>query len=92
MRGVDLEVNGLSVNTLIVTSDSRCLGLDLALHVAKVVEPPVGDMVKLCPLGSASSARGPIRIALGIGSAFIFGDIDELEDQGPTSADATSSR
>ena len=62
MRRIDLEVDGLSVNTLVVTGNSGCLILNLALNVAKVVESPVGDMVKLCPLGTASSARGSIRI------------------------------
>jgi hypothetical protein len=59
---IDLEVDGLSVNTLVVTGNPGCLILNLALDVAKVVEPPVGDMVELCPLGTASSARGSIRI------------------------------
>jgi hypothetical protein len=63
MRRVDLEVDGLSVDALVVTGNTGRLVLNLALDVAKVVEPPVGDMVELCPLGTASSAGRSIRIA-----------------------------
>ena len=92
MRRVDLEVDRLSVDALVVTGNSGCLVLNLALDIAKIVEPAVGYVVELCPLGTASSTRGSIRIACRVGSVFIFGNVDELKDQGTTSADAGPAR
>lgn len=92
MRRVDLEVDRLSVDTLVVAGNSGCLVLNFALDIAKIVEPPVGDVVELCPLGTASSTGGSIRIACRVGSVLIFGNVDELKDQGATSADAGSAR
>lgn len=56
VRGVDLEVDGLSVDAFVVTGDSGRLVLNLALYITKVVESSVGDMVKLCPFGATGSA------------------------------------
>lgn len=92
MGGVDLEVNGLSVDALVVAGDTGSLVLDLALDVAEVVESSVRDVMELCPLGTAGSTGRSIRIERGVGSALIIGDVDELKDQGPTGDDAASSR
>ena len=92
MRGINLEVDGLSVDALVNTSDSSRLVLDLSLDVGKVVELAARDMVKFCPLGSPRSSGRSIGIAQRIGSLLIFGNVDELENQGPSSNDAASAR
>ena len=91
MRRVDLEVNRLSVDTLVGASNSRCLILDFSLDITKICEPPAGDMVELCPLGFPCSCRGSIRVAHGIGGILVFGNIDQLKNQWTSSNDATAS-
>jgi len=49
MRGVNFEVDGLSVDALVVTSYPGSLILDLPLYVLEVREPTIWDMMKLCP-------------------------------------------
>jgi hypothetical protein len=91
VRRVNLQVDGLSVDSLVAAGDSGRLVLDLSLDIRKVVEPSIGDMVKFCPFGPAGGIGVSIRVAEWIGSALIIRHIDELKDQGPTGDDAASS-
>lgn len=92
MRGVDLEVDGLSINPLVTSSDPRSLIFDFPLDIRKVGKSSVGNMVKLCPFRTAGSIGRPVRVVRGIGSIFVLGNVDKLQDQWSTSADATASR
>lgn len=92
MGRVDLEVDGLAVDSLVGTGDSRRLVLNLPLDVGKVCEATARDVMELCPLRSPGRSRGPEAVLHGIWEVFILGDVDELEDKGSTGADATASR
>lgn len=77
MWGVNLEVDGLTIDALVVSCNPRGLILDLPLDVAEVVEPPVRDVVKLSPLVRGGLGRVPVagvRVIAGI----ITRHIDEL--------------
>lgn len=52
MRRVDFEVNGLSVDALVAASNPGGFIFNLSLDIGKVIEPPVGDVMELSPLGS----------------------------------------
>ena len=84
MWGVDLEVDGASVDPLVAAGNPRCLGLDFAANVGKVKETPVGLMEEFSKLGSLGRGcrLGRFRIVI------VGGDVDELEDQRTTSDDA----
>ena len=93
MRRVDLEVDGLTVNTLVVSSDSGRLVLNLSLDLAKIVEATTGNVVELSPLVLTSNRGwGVWHVDLiALGSVGIAGDVDELQNQRTTSDDAASS-
>ena len=84
MWGVDLEVDGASVDSLVAASNPRRLGLDFPANVGKVKEAPVGLMEEFSKLGGLGRGRrfGRFRIVI------VGGDVDELEDQRTTSDDA----
>lgn len=94
MRRVDLEVDGLSVDALVASSDPGRLVLNFPLDLMKVVEAASGYVIELAPLILAGDrswsvwhmdlvAVRPVRGA---------GDVDELQNQGATSDNAASSR
>lgn len=91
MRRVNLEIDGLPVDTLVAASDSSRFILNFSLDIGKVSEATVWNMVVLGPFGSTSSSGGPVGIKGGIGCLVIVGDVDELKNQGPTGDDAASS-
>lgn len=91
MRRVDLEVDGLSVDALVASCYPGSLILDLALDVRKIVKPSVRNVVELGPFGASRGGRRLVRIARWVGGILVLGDVDELEDQGSTGADAASS-
>ena len=78
--GVDLQVNGLSIDALVAARHSCRFVFDLALDIGEVAEPSVGHMVELGPFRAPGDARGPVRVGIGIGYGLISGDVDELED------------
>jgi hypothetical protein len=92
MRRVDLEIDGLSVDTLVCASNTRGLVLDLALDITEVCELPARDMVKLSPFGASRSMRRFVRVGGRIGGVLVFGNVDELEDEGATSDDTAAAR
>lgn len=47
--------------------------------------------MELGPLGASRSCRGAIGVVYGIGGRSVIVDVDELEDEGTTGADATAS-
>lgn len=77
VRGVDLEVDGLTVDALVAAGYTRRLVLDLTLDIAKVSEPPVRDVMKLGPLVSRSCSRVP-EAGIECVFSFVLGDVDQL--------------
>lgn len=57
MGGIDLEVDGLSVDALVRAGHTRGLVLDLTLDIREVCELPAGDVMELCPFGASRSMR-----------------------------------
>jgi hypothetical protein len=86
---VDLEVDGLAVDAFVAAGYTRRLILDFSLDVAEVCEPPVGNVMELCPLVSASCSR-----ALVCRRNMVFvvrgRDVYELEDQWSSGNDASA--
>lgn len=91
MRRVNLEVDGLSVDSLVTASDASRLVLDLTLHIAKVCVAAADNVMKLGPLGRAGLGRVAI---VGIGVLYrLFGlDVNELEDERSARDDAAATR
>lgn len=87
---VDLQVYRLPVDALVVAGNARRLTLNLPLYVAEIGEPSIWDVVELGPFRPAGSVGRPVRIVSRLGSRVILGNIDELENQGPSGDDAAS--
>lgn len=92
MGRVDLEVDGLSVNTLVGSGNSGGLVLNLALDVGEVVEASVGNVVELSPLGASRRVGGAEAILYGLWCVLILGNIDELQNEGASGANTAASR
>lgn len=96
MRRVDFQVNGLSVDTLVGTSNSRRLILDFSLDIYKIGESSIGDVVELGPFSAARSSRRAVGVVVGLvvglGAGLVVYDVDELKNQRSSSHNATASR
>lgn len=94
MGRVDLQVDGLAVDALVVSSDSSSLVLNLSLDLAKVVEATARNVVELSPLVLASDRGWGVWHVdfIALRSIGIAGDVDELQDKRSTGDDAASSR
>ena len=94
VRRVDLEINGLSVDSLVVSCYPRGLVLDLASDLGEVVVSPPRDVQELSPLLLPSNTRWGMRdvnfIVL-VGIVAFAGEVDELEDERSSSDDAATS-
>lgn len=60
MGRVDFEIDRLTRDALVVTSDAGRLVFDFALDIAKIGEAAIGDMIELCPLSWSRDIRVPI--------------------------------
>jgi len=89
VRGEDFEVDRLAIDALVAPRDSCGLVLDFPLDIAEVVEPPVGDVVKLGPLVSGGLVGVPVRGTRVI-IRLVAGNIDELQDEGSPRHDAAA--
>lgn len=81
MWRVDLEVDGLSVDALVVAGNPGRLVFDLPLDVREVVEASSRDMMELGPLTLARHACGGVRHMHLILGRLVFSlgwDVDEL--------------
>lgn len=92
MRRVDLEIDGLTVDALVVARYPSSLVLNLAPHFTKVEELPPRNVQELGPFILACDACGGVRdvdlVALGL--LAVTGDVDELEDERAASDDAAA--
>lgn len=93
MGRVDLQIDGLTVDTLVVSSNSGRLVLNLSLDLTEIVEATARDVVELSPFILASDRGWSVWHVdlIAFGSVGIAGDIDELQDERSTSDDAASS-
>lgn len=81
MRGVDFEINGLSVDALVVSCYPCCLGLDFTLNLGEVVESPTRNVQKLGPFVLACDAGRSVGYVDFIVVRTVFavaGKVDEL--------------
>jgi len=79
----------LTIDALIVAGDPSRLVLNFPLDIAKVVESPVGDVVKFSPFiasGFAGVSVTRSRRVLGV----VIWNVDKLEDEGSSGDDATA--
>lgn len=60
MGRVNFEVNRLTRDALVVSSDASRLVLNFALDIAKIGEAAIGNVVELCPLSGSRDVRVPI--------------------------------
>jgi hypothetical protein len=93
MWRVYLEVNWLPVDALVATSNARSLCLNLPLNLCKIIPPPSGHVMKLCPVLLCCNACRCVWYACLIVVRFVLsfgGYIDELQDKGATSDYAAS--
>jgi len=89
MRRKDLEVDGLAIDALVVSCDSRRLVLNLSLDIAKIIESPVRDVMEFSPLVPSGLGRVPVT-NIAVFFPIIAGHIDELQDEGSPSNDAAA--
>jgi hypothetical protein len=94
VRRVDLEVDGLSVDALVVSCDSGRLVLDLAPDLGEVVVSPPGDVEELSPFllsGDARGGVGNVDLIVFVGVFALAGQVDELQDERASGHDAVAS-
>tara|TARA_R110002003_G_scaffold59_19_gene5376 strand:+ start:1958 stop:2278 length:321 start_codon:yes stop_codon:yes gene_type:complete len=93
MRRVDFEVDGLSVDALVVSCYPRRLGFDFASDLGEVVELPPWDVEEFSPFLLASDTCWRVWdvhfVALVLIS--LAGKVDELQNKWPPGNDATTS-
>jgi hypothetical protein len=94
MRGVDLQVDRLPIDSLVVSGYSCGLRFDLALHFGKIVESAPRYMMKLSPFLLSFHARWCVRNVHFVSSwpvVTVARQIDELQDERPPGNDSASS-
>jgi hypothetical protein len=94
VRGVDLQVDRLSVDTLVVSCYPRGFVLDLAFDVGEVVEALAGDVEKLSPFllaGYTCGCVGYVDLIVVVFVAFAR-EVDELEDERPAGNNTAATR
>lgn len=93
MWRVDFEIDGLSVDALVVTSYSGCLILNLSFYVLEIREPTIGNVVKLCPFwlrcNTCSSMRDMDFVSFW--RVILAGYVDKLQNERPSCDYSTSS-
>jgi hypothetical protein len=91
---VDFEIDGLPVDALVVSCNSRCLGFNLAFDLAKVVEFAPRDVEELAPFllsGNTRWGMWDVYLIVLVGIFAFAGEIDELKDKRPSCYDAATS-
>jgi hypothetical protein len=95
VRGVDLEVDGLSVDALVRACDPVGLILNLPLDFLEIVESAARDVVELSPLVLTGDGLGGVRDVDCIVFGFVGargGNVDELQDERSPCYDAATAR
>ena len=86
MWRIDFEIYRLPIDALIIACYSRCLVFNFSLDVLKFRKPSIWYVVELSPFWLCSY-RGRCVSFWGI---IVSGDVDELEDERPSSNDTTA--
>jgi hypothetical protein len=92
--GVHLQVDRLPVDALVVSRYPRCLGLNLTLDLAKIIEPPTGNVQKLSPfLLSCDACWGVwhVNFVAFLGILALAREVDQLQDKRSPRYDAAAS-
>jgi hypothetical protein len=92
MRGVDLEVDGLPIYAFVAPSYPRGLVLNLAFYIAKIVEPPIGNVMELGPFRPSCRAGRSVGIEMRVWDGIVVRDVDQLKNEWPSGNDATTAR
>lgn len=90
MWRVYLQVDGLTVDALVVSRYSCRFVLDFALHVLEVFKPSIGNVVKLCPFWLCSNTQRRMWY-MNFVSLIVAGDVDQLQDEWPPCDDTAAS-
>lgn len=94
MWGVNLEVDGLSVDALVVSRYPCRLVLNLAPDLGEVVVSPPWDVQKFSPFllsGDTCWCVGHVYFIVIVGVVAFAGKVDELEDERPPGNNAAAS-
>lgn len=89
MRGVDLQVDGTPVDSLVTSRDPCRLGFDLTADLSEVVEAAVGLVEELSEFWLFRSRLSGLLIAFDLTTA---GYIDQLKDERTTGDNAGATR
>lgn len=95
VRRVDLEIDGLSIDAFVASSNARSLCLNFSPHVVEIIPFPSGNMVELCPFllsCNASWSMWNMNFVVSRSVVSVAWYVDELENQGASGNNATSSR
>lgn len=87
MRRVNLQVDGWSIDSLIVSCYSRCFVLNFPLHILKLCKSPIGNVMKLGPFRLRSYTRCCMRFWC---IFLLWWHIDELQNEGSAGHDPTT--
>lgn len=94
MWRVYLQVDGLSVDTLVVPGNPRRLVLDLAFHILEVCELAPWDVMEFSPFAlclDAGGCMGYVYVAF-FRCVIVAWDVDKLQNEGSPSNYAAASR
>lgn len=88
MRGVDLEVNGAPIDSLVAASNPRGFGLNLPTNLGEVIKSPSKLMQELSELllRRFSIRTRPIGVVLVIFR--VRGNVNQLQDKRTASNDS----
>lgn len=94
VRRVDFEVDGLPIDSLVVSCYPRGLVLDFTPDLGEIVVSPPWDMEELSPFLLPSNTRWSVRhvdLVIVVGIFAFAGEVDELEDERSSGDDAATS-
>lgn len=95
MRRVDLEIDRLPIDAFVASSNARSLCLNFSPHVVEVIPFPTRNMIELCPFllsSNASWSMWNMNFVVSRAVVSVARYVDELENQGASGNNATSSR
>lgn len=92
MRRVNLQVDRTPVDSLVASSNSSSLRLNLPTNLGKVVEPSVGLVKELSEFYRLWRRSITGRLGRRFGFVFIAGDVDQLKNERTTSDNSGTAR
>ena len=95
MWGVDLEVDGLPVDTLVVSCNSGCLIFDFSLYLGEIIESPSGYVQEFTPFllsGYTSRSVWHMDFIVFLSILPFARKVDELKNKRSAGNDTAASR